>query len=377
MAKANAITQSQEVYLQFYNHALTCFQEGREEEGKRAIICAASTLIDIGAQCSNDTRRLFVQKANRLLEQCAAINTSTYRDIFKSLDDEALGLDIKMRVIEQAVIEKGKAMDMVAGLEDTKKEINRLIVYPMQYMSLYKRYKKECGGGILLYGLPGTGKTMIADAVAQDMDAKFIAVKCSDILSKYVGETEAKVKEIFDSARQSKRAVIFFDEFDAIGCKRSDELNDASYKLVSELLVQMQGIDKCQDAEVIILAATNRPWDIDNAFLRPGRFNRKIYVPLPNAQAREQIITQSLKGVPVEEGFDVKRIADLTDGYNGADVHELCELLKILAIEREIATGEPSFVSTIDADTALSQMTSSVCKDEIAKLNAYRGVNAD
>ncbi|MBQ5483301.1 MAG: AAA family ATPase, partial [Candidatus Methanomethylophilus sp.] len=195
------------------------------------------------------------------------------------------------------VMETGVTFADIAGLEDVKEAIRELIITPFRRADLYKRFGMETGGGVLLYGPPGTGKTMLAQAIATEVDAAFFSVKGSDLISKYVGESEQNVKKLFKAARSLPVSVIFFDEFEVIGRARGNDLQPWSDKLLSELLAQMQGFEK-SEGTLLVLAATNMPWTIDSALLRPGRFNRKIYVSLPDSPAREQIVRNCLTGLP-------------------------------------------------------------------------------
>ena len=372
-AKVDYVSIEQENYIKFYRHAMDCFAEGKSEEAKRAIICAVGTLINIGSQVADDIRPTFVDRARRLLEQCTYLSKTSYEELFKTIEDERMGLSVQVEDVPKELIaaKKGKAIDNVAGLEEAKAEIDRKVIYPMKYPSLFKRYDKEMGGGILLYGLPGTGKTMIARAIAQDVDAEFIPIKCSDLFSKWFGESESNVKDYFERARKCKRAILFFDEFEAIGGRRTGSAENAMNRVVPELLAQMQGIETEKNPQIILMAATNRPWDIDSAFLRSGRFGSKVYVPLPNEKAREKIMEVALSNTPKEEGIRLNEIVRKTDGYNGADVHEICEAAKMFAIEREIKMRKRSVLTMDDLTRATKEVCSTVLKEDVVAMNKY------
>jgi len=176
----------------------------------------------------------------------------------------------------------------IAGLEEAKEAFREKVILPFEHRELFEKYGKKIGGGILLYGLPGTGKTMFAEACSNELNALFIPVKCSDIKSKWYGESEDNVKKIFAKARKAERAIIFFDEFEAIGAKRTDNADNGNNDLVPQILAEMQGVGNSNSKAVImVIAATNKPWAIDSAFLRPGRFDEKIYIPLPDFEARK------------------------------------------------------------------------------------------
>jgi len=240
--------------------------------------------------------------------------------------------------------------DDIAGLEDVKEAVMYKVIYPRKHPELYDTFKKRSGGGILLYGLPGTGKTLIAEAIANETNATFFPIKCSDLGSKWFGETEQNIRDIFNEARATQNAVIFFDEIEAYASNRRD--NSAMERSVPEFLTQMQGIGASEERNrILVIGATNKPWRLDGAFLRPGRFDEKIYVPLPCDVARKQIMEHRLNGVP-SHGIDLQSFVERTDGYNGADMDYLCEKAKEFAIKRIITQ---------------SNIEKCLCKDDFEK----------
>ena len=261
----------------------------------------------------------------------------------------------------------------MAGLDDVKEAVNNRIILPMRRPDIYKRFNKEIGGGVLLYGPPGTGKTMIAKAIANEAQADFYAVKCSDIVSKWFGESEKNIKELFETARKSERAIIFFDEFEALGAKRGDGSSDAISRMVPELLAQIQGF-ATSNQQLLLLAATNRPWDIDSAFLRPGRFNEMIYIGLPDYEARLYMIKRNFKDVPISKDLHFEDIARDTEGFNGADVKELCERMKDGPISRMIKDESltDEVITNEDYANARAKVHSSVRKEDLAAFEKYR-----
>ena len=245
----------------------------------------------------------------------------------------------------------------------------------MKHPELYEKYNKKVGGGILLYGLPGTGKTMFAEACANELDALFIPQKCSDIKSKWYGESEQNIKKIFDKARKADRAIIFFDEFEAIGAKRNDYSNDGNNDLVPEILAEMQGVKTSNsEAAIMVIAATNKPWSIDSAFLRPGRFDEKIYIPLPDYDARKVMFKIKLKKIPVHN-IDYDYLAKITEGFNGADINEFVEKLKQLAINKTIATNEEHTINMDDVKEIQQNIKSSVSKEDIDAILEFQENN--
>ena len=233
----------------------------------------------------------------------------------------------------------------VVGLDEVKSQVYDMIIYPRQYKELYDLFKKKIGGGILLYGPPGNGKTMIAKAIANETGSKFFPIKFSDLGSKWFGETEGKIKALFDEARKEDSAVIFFDEIDAIASKRTE--SSIMDRVVAELLTQIDGINK-GEGNLTILAATNKPENLDPAIMRPGRFDEKIYIPLPDAKARAEMFEKRLSGIP-STVRDFGEIARICEGFSGADIELVCEKAKQKVI-RSIISGSSNKNACITED---------------------------
>lgn len=227
----------------------------------------------------------------------------------------------------------------VGGLDYVKKQINKKIILPYQKPSLFSRFRKKVGGGILLYGPPGCGKTLLARATAGECNAQFFNVAISDILDMYIGESESKLHAVFEQARAQSPAVIFFDEVEALAAKRQHSREATSSKLVSQFLAELDGFAQ-NNSGVLVLAATNVPWALDPAFRRPGRFDRIIFVPPPDRPARENILRGLLRERPGGESVDVAGLAKISSGYSGADLVNLVETAVDEAIDETIATGE-------------------------------------
>lgn len=259
----------------------------------------------------------------------------------------------------------------IAGLEDAKDAIYRSLILPAKNPDLFDRFGLETSTGVLLYGPPGTGKTMLARAVASEVDAKFYSIKSSDIRDCYVGESEENIRKLFETARNDKRAVIFFDDFDSLGRSRGNGHEPWQSDLIDELLVQMQGIEK-HHGSLIVLAATNRPWEIDSALMRSGRFSTHIHVGLPNTDAREIIIRNSVSNVPLADDVDMGYVASRTEGYNGADVEEMCKAAKMRRICLIDAGDSTERITASDFEYALSTVHSSVSRKDLREIEKYR-----
>ena len=220
----------------------------------------------------------------------------------------------------------------VGGLQEVKKKLKEAVEYPLKYREVFEKMGIEPPKGVLLYGPPGTGKTLLAKAVATESEANFIAIKGPEVLSKWVGESERAIREVFQKARQSAPTVIFIDEIDAIAPNRGlygdSHVTD---RIVNQLLTEMDGISELRD--VVIIAATNRPDIIDPSLLRPGRFDRILYVPPPDKEARKEIFKVHLKGVPLDKDVDLDKLAEMTENYSGADIMALVREAVYKALE--------------------------------------------
>jgi transitional endoplasmic reticulum ATPase len=210
----------------------------------------------------------------------------------------------------------------IGGLEDVKEELREIVEYPLKFRDAYEALSIEVPKGVLLFGPPGTGKTLLAKAVATESGANFIAVRGPEVLSKWVGESEKAIREIFRKARQAAPTVVFFDEIDAVAPARGMGIDTGvTERIVNQLLAEMDGIEKLEN--VVIIAATNRPDILDPALLRPGRFDRLIYVPPPDKQARLEILKVHTRKVALDEDVSLEELAERTEGYTGADLAAL------------------------------------------------------
>lgn len=262
----------------------------------------------------------------------------------------------------------------VAGLDDVKQIVKDKVINPYYYPGLYQMFKKKLGGGILLYGLPGTGKTMVAQAIAKETNAKFFEIKTSDVLSKWLGESCRNVREVFEQANRCSNAVVFFDEIDALTSERDDAGNEAISRVVCELLAQMDGVKKKSPQQrLLVIGATNRPWKIDSAFLRPGRFDEQIYVPLPDNEARKTIIQNSIAYLPGYANIDTDALVDKTSNFSGADVNYLCEKAKEIAIRRIISSQmKGRELLPDDFNLALNCVKSTVLLSDVCKIELWQ-----
>ena len=270
------------------------------------------------------------------------------------------------------------SFDDVAGLEDVKDAVVRKVLLPLANPELYEGYVKRNGGGLLLYGPPGTGKTMIAAAIAHEIGAKFCSIGASDLVLGGLGNSEKAIARLFQEARSFKCAVIFFDEMESI-CPASTRAQHAK-QMRSELLRQIQGLDaygKESGNILFLIAATNKPWDIDPAFVRPGRFGTRIYVGLPDAPARRYMIQSRLDKiksagiVKIANDVNIDAIVSATENFNGADIGNLLDEVQEISIMRS-ATGEEKIINQSDFKNVLSRITSSAQKKDLDKLREWQ-----
>jgi transitional endoplasmic reticulum ATPase len=245
----------------------------------------------------------------------------------------------------------------VGGMEEIKEEIRMKIIYPLQNRALFKAYGKKLGGGVLLYGPPGCGKTLISTATAGEIQANFISVGIHQVLDLYVGNSEKNLHQAFKIARDNAPAILFFDEVDALAADRKDFRESAIRTVINQFLAEMDGNIGSNEG-ILILGATNAPWHLDPAFRRPGRFDRVIFVPPPDEAARETIVQIVARDKPVKR-LDAKAIARRTKDFSGADLSSLFDIATERALSRAIKEGRLVPLSTEDLLHACKSMTPS------------------
>jgi len=280
----------------------------------------------------------------------------------------------------------------VGGLEDVKNELQETVMYPITYGHLYKKYSTTPSTGVLFYGPPGCGKTLLAKAVANSCGANFISIKGPELLTMWFGESEANVRELFDKARQASPCILFFDELDSIARSRGGGGGDAGGagdRVINQILTEMDGIESKKD--VFIIGATNRPDILDPAILRPGRLDQKIYIPMPDIDSRESILQANLRNTPIAADVSLRSIAEHTDGYSGADLAEICKRACKYAIRDAIASAKPIDEDTMDDEEeneeeedpvpvlirdyfemALEDVSPSITSADIARYDVYK-----
>jgi SpoVK/Ycf46/Vps4 family AAA+-type ATPase len=318
-------------------------------------------LEDLLKKNSHNLEVLVLYAKSSLQENAFQTAINTYKKVLEldpSFKDEEL--DSKLRLGSE--FEKETAVDEeevslfisrptidfshVGGMDQVKKEIDIKIIKPLKHPDLYKAYGKKTGGGILLYGPPGCGKTMIAKATAGQVNARFISVGLNDILDMWIGNSEKNLHHFFEYARKNTPCVLFFDEIDALGASRSDMKQSAGRHLINQFLQELDGVDASNDG-VLILGATNTPWHLDPAFRRPGRFDRIIFVPPPDQEARAAILKLKLKDRPTEN-IDYEGLARSIADFSGADIEAMIDIAVEEKLEESFSSGLPVPLRTKD-----------------------------
>lgn len=264
----------------------------------------------------------------------------------------------------------------VAGLEDVKETLRLRVIYPLRSPEKMARYGLQMGGGMLLFGPPGTGKTMVARAVAGELCLPFFPILPSQVLGQYVGQSEKQLAAMFDEARSYRRgAVIFLDEIDGIAGSRNREgASEAARRLLNQLLQELDGIYG-RHAGLLFLAATNDPWLLDEALLRPPRFTEKCYIPLPDSPGRRVLLQLRLRNCPRGPGVDLEQLVARTDGYSGADLVNLCERAKLVPYRESVLNGTDRPLDMNDFEEALRRVRPSVSPESIRRYEQWAEKN--
>jgi transitional endoplasmic reticulum ATPase len=288
-----------------------------KEAGMRSLRRILPNLDLSSESIPSDTLRKIIVTMNDFMDVIKEMEPSAMREVFVEIPDIS--------------------WDDIGGLESIKQEMQEAVEWPLKYQGIFTFADAVPPKGILLYGPPGTGKTLMAKAAANESEANFISIKGPELLSKWVGESEKGVREIFRKARQAAPCIIFFDEIDAIAPKRGGDFGDShvTERLISQLLTELDGLEILTN--VVVIGATNRPDIVDAALLRPGRFDRLLYVPPPDRDSRIQIIKIHIKKKPLDDSVDIEKLADQTEGYTGADIASLSSAAVMLALREHVS----------------------------------------
>jgi len=299
---------------------------------------------DIEALCKEAAIRALRRVIPEIDFEKEKIPAETLNKISVTMNDfmEALK-DVEPSAMREVLVEVPSVKwNDIGGLKEAKLELQEAVEWPLKYSEIFERMDARPPKGILLYGPPGTGKTLLAKAVANESEANFISIKGPEVLSKWVGESERAIREVFRKAKQAAPSIIFFDEIDAIAPMRGSGAGDSKVteRVISQLLTEMDGLEELRG--VVVIAATNRPDIIDPALLRPGRFDKLLYIPPPDLEARKEILKIHTRRKPLADDVNLDEIAERTEGYTGADLEAVCNTAVMLAIREHIVnSGNP------------------------------------
>jgi len=265
----------------------------------------------------------------------------------------------------------GLRFDDVAGLEDVKQDIRLKMIYPFQHADLAAKFGIRPGGGVLLYGPPGTGKTMLAKATAGEIDAAFFRISAADVLSKWVGEAEQNIKKLFDAAAAEPRSIIFIDEIESLVPARRDEGSSVMQRVVPQILQGMEGFDKKDGQPILFMGATNVPWQLDPAVLRPGRFDERVYIPLPDLPARRKMLEIYLAHRPMAADVNLDALAIGMEGFSGADIKYICDRAAAVSFLGSVASGVQGQITAAILADALRGTDRSVTPEMLKRFEQW------
>lgn len=382
-----------ETFEHFKGRGLAARRNGDLRAARVYLLQAAKAMADLAEQASGAVRAERRDIAQRLLElarECGTATTSraTQRAPFRVAakrdaaspgrrpggsrattggdeDDEASAEDWILRERPDVTF------DDVAGLDEAKAEIRLKMIYPVARPDLAEKFDIRAGGGLLLFGPPGCGKTMIARAVAGELDATFFTVSPAQILSKWVGQAEQNVQKLFAAARAEPAAVIFIDEIEALVPRRAEQQSSVMTRVVPQILSELEGVASRATPPLLFLAATNEPESLDPAVLRPGRFDEKVYIPLPDAVARYRMLEIYLGKRPLADDVDLGELCDRLDGFSGADMRRVCERAATIPFLEAVAGSAERDIALADIARVLIDSRPSVHRPDLSRYDAF------
>ncbi len=371
---------SQAMLQQASNYAKKALQYDQARRYKEAInnYLNAATVLQklIGLEQSKDMRNLYYRKAREYLARATELKEIAKKPV--SVDSEADKSEDEIEAaIEETIIgeKPNVAWDDVAGLVAAKSALREAIILPMVRPDLFKGARKPWKG-IMLFGPPGCGKTLIAKAVATECDATFFNVSAAAIISKWLGESEKLVRELFEAAKEKMPSLVFIDEVDSIATERAAGEHDALRRVKTQLMQAMDGVTSKAEDRIVVLGATNIPWEIDAAFRR--RFEKRIYVPLPDLEARQAIFKIHTKGVEHAPEVNFEELAMLSEGYSGADIALICREAIMMPVRELDAAGaltdtsvQVRHVAKGDFTLAMEKIRPSVSSGELQRFDEW------
>lgn len=352
-----------------YREAREAEKNDELQEARRGFLQAAQFLFQAAAATPEEDDKLRSQRktnAQKLLDKAKSLRTRLERPDPALAADPEGGEETGFVALEKPDVD----FSQIAGLEDAKEQIRLRMIYPFQNNDLANLYGIQRGGGMLLWGPPGTGKTLLARAVAGEIQVPFFSVKPSEIMSKFVGEAEKNVQKLFETARQQPLSVIFIDEVEALVPRRAETQSNVMTRVVPQILAELEGVDSAGKNPLLFIGATNEPWSLDPAVTRPGRFDVKVYVGLPDQPARLKILQLNLDKRPLAAELDLEDFARQLDGYSGADIRNICQTAAQKAFLEALNTGATVLIDREALDAARGRP--SVSPQDLERFQAYQ-----
>ena len=352
-----------------FQRAVTARQDGQMDTARRAFLAAAEAMMQAAQASSGRLRESRWQLAQELLAEAETLPRQVGKTSKPQVPSITVGDDDKSAgwlVQERPDIRFAD----VAGLEDVKEQIRIKLLYPFTHPDLAEQYGIQPGGGILLYGPPGTGKTLMARAVAGEIEATFFAIKPSEIMSQWVGKAEENLAELFKLAASQPLSVIFIDEMESLAPRRRSSNSTVMQRVVPQLLAELDGFHK-RSNPLLLIGATNEPWAIDSAILRPGRLDRLIYIPPPDWAARRKILELNLIAAPLAEDVSLDVIADQTQSFSGADMASIARRVRERVFSAAIQNADPQPIRMGYFESVLAEMKPSIPAGDLRKFEQY------
>ncbi|MFQ5461314.1 MAG: ATP-binding protein [Phycisphaerae bacterium] len=370
------MTATYSTFERLKSKGVSAYQKGEYLAAKSYLTDAAECMIQLAEEAGSDeTRRQREELAAQIIDlakDCDHLHHSpTARkggNARQREQEDDSGRDASDWIVKD---KPTIGFDDIAGLEDVKEEIRLKMIYPFAHADLARRYGISTGGGVLLYGPPGTGKTMIAKAIAHEIDATFFVVSPAQMLSKWVGEAEQNIQKLFDTARAEPVSVIFLDECEALVPRRRSGGSTVMQRVVPQILQALEGFDRQSDRALLFVGATNKPWMLDEAMLRPGRLDSLVYVGLPDAPARYRLLEIHFGDRPLSEDVDFGVLCDRLDGFSGADIKNIIAQAAQRPFMEAIAGGEARAIAMKDLLGVIAETAPSVHPADLVRFEKF------
>ncbi len=355
-----------QIGLKEFQSSLQCRAKGELAAARIHLLLASEKLFKASALSTGVLRDSRKKLGEQLLEEANSLEqTGLPLPLSVPSNKTALNIGDDSQAESWIVKERPNVrFEDIAGLENVKEQIRLKLLYPFTHKEIASQYGISAGGGMLLYGPPGTGKTMIARAVAGEIDAAFFSITPSEIMSQWVGVAEQNITRLFSEAGSYPLSVIFLDEMESLSPKRRQSGSTIMVRVVPQLLAELDGFSK-RSNPLLLIGATNEPWALDPAMLRPGRLDRLVYVPPPDLPARQKILEMNLKQAPVDELVDLLEIASKCEGFSGADMAELSKRTREKVFSEAVHEGNFRPIRQADLSEVAGSMQPSIRRQEV------------